>query len=81
MVIERGEESSPVRAYVTTDQTGDLGYIPITRAMSKPAIRQKVLETALAELKDWQKRYQELKELAGVFAAIERIGRRLNLAG
>lgn len=48
-------------------------YTPVVIAMQSPAIRDSILERALAELSAFRQKYSELKELAAVFAAIDAV--------
>lgn len=54
------------------------GYLSTIEAMSDPVQRALVLETALRELTAFEKKYQQLQELAPVFAAMDQVrsGRR-----
>lgn len=66
----------PVRVFVslTPDRQQDGGgYRLVTRVMSDTAQRQQLLIDALAELRRVQAKYAELKELAEVFAAVDRV--------
>lgn len=77
---ERQEDQRPVRAYVHVDQ-GERGrFVPIAKAMSSAALRKKVLNEAWAELEEWRRRYEELRELGRVFRAMDTVQRKLKLA-
>lgn len=61
----------PVRAFVRIIQDDESMYTSTQRAMSEPALREQILVRAKKEAKEWRERYQDLKELASVFAAID----------
>lgn len=67
---ERGVER-PTRAFVSVSVEEEPVYDHVVTAMSDADKRQQVLRRALAELEGWQRKYADLEELAGVFAAIE----------
>ena len=62
----------PIRAFVhvSADGAGDM-YESLEVALSTPEMRAQVLARALRKLEVWRARYEELEELAGVFAAID----------
>lgn len=66
------EPAKTVRAFVSVERGGERSYMDVNRAMSDDALRKQVLERAWAELAAFRKRYADLKELAGVFAAMDR---------
>ena len=66
------EPAKTARAFVSVERQGERSYMAMERAMSDEQIRKQVLERAWAELAAFRKKYADLKELAGVFSAIER---------
>lgn len=72
-VEEEEEEVEPVivRAFVKTDEE-QKGYINISKAMSDEDMRNSVLEDAKKELAWFVNKYNSLKELSGVFDAINK---------
>ena len=66
------EPAKTVRAFISIERGGERSYMDTHRAMSDEALRRQVLERAWAELTAFRKRYADLKELAGVFAAMDR---------
>jgi|GEM_PF-1296131 len=78
--VEEGDERERVtRAWVpiTRRDDGDaevkrMTWMTMEDAMTDPAARQELIERALAEVRAWQQRYADVKELAGIFAAIDR---------
>ena len=75
-LIGIGNEKKSVRVFVslTTDQQEDGGgYRQLVVVMSDKALRKQLLKDALAEMERFQKKYQELKELAEVFAAMKHV--------
>lgn len=48
-------------------------FVPIDIALSNSNMRETILANALSELKSFSRKYQNLKELADVFAAIKEV--------
>lgn len=71
VVVEETPKAKPVRAFVSVVKDRERGYTSIRDAMTDAQLRAQVVTQALAELEAWRKRYAELVELAGVFAAID----------
>ena len=71
-----GTEPRTVRAFVNVVEGESQSYTSTVHAMSDRRLREQVVARALAEAEQWRARYQELAELADVFEAIERAGRR-----
>jgi glutamate synthase domain-containing protein 2 len=75
VMVREDEPGQPtIRAFVSIREDGDQEYTNIVTAMSDRALRKQVVARALAELKDWRKRYNELREFAKVFEAIDQMG-------
>lgn len=72
-----GPKESPTmtRVFVslTPDRSDDTGYRVLTDVMSDPDYRKQLLADALDEMNRFEKKYQELKELAGVFSAMRKV--------
>ena len=72
-------EASTVRKYASpkgerkSPDNPDGGYSTITDVLSDPARMADMLETALSELRALREKYQVLSELAGVWAAIDKV--------
>lgn len=66
------EPAKTVRAFVSVQREGERAYVGLQRAMSDDDLRRQVLERAWAELLSFRKRYADLEELAGVFAAMDK---------
>lgn len=66
-----------MRAYVSllSDRGGD-SYRSTANVLSVRAMRETLVQQALDELRAWGARYHELRELADVYAAIERATKR-----
>lgn len=66
--------SEPVQAWVSlrTDRVAGGGYRPIAQVMSRKALRDQLIAEALADLETWRRKYATLKELADIFAAMDR---------
>lgn len=67
--------TEPVKAFVAlkADRYEDGGYRYMPTLLRSKDGRDAVLKTALWELEAFQKKYQELEELAEVFAAIRKV--------
>lgn len=65
----------PIRAYVHIDEHDVHGrcYVRAQDAMLDQDMREQVLAQALTELRAWQARYKELRELKQVFEAIAQL--------
>lgn len=72
-LVGKDEAETVTRAFVvvTPAEGGNDIYTSTEVALADPDMRQQVLGRAWRELSSWQRKYQELKELAGVFGAIE----------
>lgn len=70
----RGNITVPMYVSLTSDriQPGG-GYRRLEDVMSDPELRQQFLDQALAEFERVRRKYQNLQELAPIFAAIERV--------
>lgn len=53
------------------------GYMESERAVANPVTRAQVIAEALVGLEAWRRRYAHLHELAEVFTAIERVGKKV----
>lgn len=67
------EEREPVRAFFKIERT-DSQYHHVDVIMRQKDSRQKLLMSALAELKAFERKYAQLTELAAVFEAIDNFG-------
>jgi hypothetical protein len=67
------EKPIVVRAFVSVAQDEGRSYVGVQRAMSDKDLRKQVLEKAWSELQAFRVRYADLSELAGVFAAMDRV--------
>lgn len=76
IVREGQEDTRPIRAFVHVSDADAEGkpqsvYTDITTALRNPVLRAQVLRKAESELVAWRRRYQELEELAAVFAVVD----------
>lgn len=69
------EEERPVRAFVNVERDSESYYTPTVTALSDEELRRQVLEAALRELRAWEQKYKDLKELVAVFTAAEIVRR------
>jgi hypothetical protein len=60
----------PVRAFVNVRKEGERQYTSIQAAVRHVGMREQLLAEALLEIRAWQRKYDALKELSGVFAAL-----------
>ena len=66
------ETPKTVRAFVrATEKKGS--YISVISAMSNEHLRENLLQAALDELREFQRKYADLQELAEVFSAITKV--------
>ena len=73
VTVEGNGEPIAVRAFVHVGSRQE--YMPSVRAMRQSEIREEVVARALAELESWRRRYYNLREFAGVVAAIDSVTR------
>lgn len=77
---EQPPDAPPVRAFINIDEgEGERYYTSTAAALSDADLRARVLANAWHELRAWRDRYQEIEELAEVFAKVEEVGERLDL--
>ena len=71
VTVETVEESTPktVRAFVKATEEKH-SYISVISAMSNEKLRKSLLQAAFDELREFQRKYADLQELAEVLAAI-----------
>ena len=68
------EKSEPIHVFINVVRDEqESAYVTIQAAMSDDVLRLQVLERALGELKAFQKKYRQIKELAKVFEAINSV--------
>ena len=60
-----------VMVSLRNDRTADAGYRDLRSVLNDDDLRAALLSTALRELNSLRRRYAHLKELAGVFAALD----------
>jgi hypothetical protein len=74
VVVKLGPEEQPsrnVRAFVVIQEDIDRGYKSTYVAFNNPEWREQVVARAWRELQTWRQRYEDLNELADVFAALD----------
>ena len=69
VVVEGSPE--PVRAFVSVTEREATPYVSVGRVMANVDSRAALLDRARAELDAFKRKYQQLTELADVFAAID----------
>lgn len=74
-VIQLPDKSQETRLFVSLveDRKPDGGYRLVTEVLSDAELRQKLIEEALAEFRRVRIKYSTIKELAGIFAAIDEV--------
>lgn len=74
IVQEEQPDAPPMRLFVniSTEEAGQF-YETLAAAYADDAMRERVLSRALSDLEAWQRRYNELSELAEVFEAAHRV--------
>ena len=73
--VEKAEDeiAEPVRAYFKMGSVEEPAYYSTVKIMSDDDMRKELLQTALRELKAFEKKYQLLTELQPVFEAVRMI--------
>ena len=71
VVSRDGEVFEGGRFFVNVHFRGEQGYVTMVRAASDRFLLMQVLKTAIDELNAWRRRYAQLRDLAGVFAALD----------
>lgn len=76
-VIEtpNGNVRMPVFVSLVSDRRGGGGYRALTDVMSDAEMRAQLLQQAIDELQRVRRKYESLRELAPVFAALDRVAR------
>ncbi len=74
-VIHLPDKSQETRLFVSLveDRKPDGGYRLVTEVLSDAELRQKLIEEALGEFRRVRIKYSTIKELAGIFAAIDEV--------
>lgn len=72
-IIENGNKSVATRAFVSlpSDRNGKHGYRSVVSVLSDKYLRAELLESAMAELQAFQRKYKTLTELEPLFSAID----------
>ena len=72
------DDAPPIRAFVSLsdDRHKEGGYRITAQVMTDPERRQQMLDTALSDLQIIQRKYESVKELAGVWAAARAVRRK-----
>ena len=84
VVVEKDPDTeeklrTPVYLHVATeDEPNRQQYRSTDEVMQTPSLRKRVLAEAVRQAKAWQKRYERLSELAGVFAGIDQVAAALD---
>lgn len=75
-VIVTKETGKTIHAWVSLqdDRNADGGYRAIVDVMADPVLRSRLLAGALREMESFQKRYEDLEELASVFSEMKKVG-------
>jgi hypothetical protein len=75
VVFERPPaKAKTVRAFVSIQRQEETAYTSVQEAMSHADLRAQVVKQAWRELQGWRQRYQDLQELASIFAAMDDAG-------
>lgn len=79
VVVREAPEQGPTRALVAVSDEEESGrdYVPIAYALKSPPLRRQLIAEALRDLRSWQRKYRQLRELADVFAALEQAVRKV----
>lgn len=71
-VCPRSKSDEQVWVSLTPDRKGEGGYRSLVTVLSDPDMRAQLLADALEELSIFRAKYKHLRELAEVFAAIDK---------
>lgn len=71
IVIDKGDDRTPIRAFVSVKRDEDRSYTSTIHALSDADLRAQVVRQAWFELEAWRQRHAELLEFAKIFTAIE----------
>lgn len=69
VINDENDTSEPVRAFVSVQDT----YRPLFVVLENKDMTEELLSSALRELRAFENKYSELKQLAPVFKAIEKV--------
>lgn len=80
MVTTLPNEQVQIKAFVSLkpDRHEGTGYRSIVTVLSNDDLRAQMLQDALDEMRTFRKKYRNLRELVGVFEAMERAERELS---
>ena len=72
-IVGDDDEERTIRAFVHLGTPGsrEEGFDTISRILSEPERRAKLLANAFVELEQFQNKYRDLKELSDIFAALD----------
>ena len=78
VTVEKTELPTPTRAFVnvSTMEEKQGRFVSVQTALSKDEMRAAVLTRAVMELTQFRRKYEDLKELADVFAALDKVIKR-----
>lgn len=69
--VDEQKVEQPQRAFVTIVDSPKQEYHSIFSVLKDDKKRRQLIRKALAELASWQRRYEDIKEFANIFAQIE----------
>jgi len=80
--VKLNGDRRPVRVFTSLreDRFDSGGYRLMVNVLSSKTLRRQMLEDALAELQQFERKYNDLRELSEVFAASKKIRQQLLLA-
>lgn len=73
VVLRDAPDQSPTRAFVSVQIGNTRSYTHIDVAIRSPDLRAQLLARAQKDFSSWERRYHELEELEGVFAAMNSV--------
>ena len=78
VTVEKTETPTPTRAYVNVSSMDEKQgrFISVQTALSDEELRAAVLTRAVMELSQFRRKYEDLQELADVFAAVDKVVKR-----
>lgn len=81
VVFEEQPEAPPIRAFPVLTHKGVTGPVPMRKVLESRDLSSALLEEALRDIAQFKRRYEGLRELADVFAAMDRVAEKKRKAG
>ena len=73
IIMNDADEPKEYRAFVNISTPEQSAYTTIQAAMADPGTREMILKRAWGELAAWKRKYEDLREFAAVFKAMDKV--------